>query len=372
MGAFLPAPLPYEIPLRQETSCEAGRAQEALGRLDARIQDMPAADKWANQALLREMKSSAWLDGLMIASREAYVLGATVDGTHGENNPFVGYFRSGLALAEAARAGRPLTVNLLGRVSAIMQGNDGVADLQEGDRWRTGVAWLGGPDPASAYMLAAPDDAQMWIAAEQWCSWMRTQNEMLVAVKLALAFVQFLLLSPFPGAAHLARLVINHELVVSGVLAAPVLPLSDWLYRHRDQLPALIHGVVVRSDFDQLVSFFAKGIRAVCDAEEVRIKKSRDFEIAVTSRHVARKTSIIMLIEALAVMPVMTMRQVAETCGITTTQARNLANQLHEEGIVEIIDAESFQYQGDDPAAYRRIIVVPGVLQVLDIFPPVE
>ena len=353
--------MPSEIVLRQKTWRDAAAAQEAMGRLDERVRHVPGADMWAQQVFRREIRASASLDDVLVTTREAYL----VDETHSGGHPLAGYLRAGVEVAGAARAGRPLTVELLGRISAVMHGP---AD-DDIDRWRTGPAWLGGPRPQDAYLLVAPPGAEMWVAAEQWCSWTRTQDELPVVVKAVVAFVQFLLLSPFPGAGHLARLALLHELMVAGVLSAPVLPLSGWVYRQRERLPSLVRGVVERGGFDELVSFLATGIRSVCAEEEFRIDKARAVVSGMADRF-ARKTSMATLVEALGVTPAMTLRQVADTCGVSLSQAANLARRLQSEGVVESIDLDSLRYQSDD-AAYRKVIFVPEVLHVLlDIIPP--
>lgn len=363
-GAFLPDPLPSQVTLRQKTLRDAADAQEAVARLDTRMRGMPAEKEWVYQVFRREMRASALLDGVMIASRQALLADARADTGQDEAvRLFLGYVRAGVEMAEVAHDHRRLTPDLLGRLSAGMFGDD----VGDGLRWRTEHHWLSGPELDGAYVIVAPPGPEMWVATEQWCTWMCAQNEMLVLVKVALAFVHFLLLSPFPGSTHLGRLMIGHELMVTGVLSEPVLPISEWLYRHRQQFSSVLQGVVDRGDLDALVGFLADGVRKVCREEEVRVAAvwARGETLR---RHYNRQTSIGNLAEALAYRPVMNLRQISEVCGVSLSQAATLARQLQDDGFAQSLDPDTLGGHDDD--VYRRIIFVPETLgAVLDIFP---
>lgn len=361
-GAFMPDPLPSEVTLHNETWTAASAAQEMLGRLDVSVQEFPRAGRWARQAFLREIHASAQLDNVMVPWREALVLDASppvVDG-----HPFAGYLDSGGRVSDAATGGLAVSTGFLSELGAVMAGTPGTVD-----RWRTTPAWLGGREPGKAVHILAPPGPELMVGAEQWCTWKDIQKDMPAAVKCALLVPQLVLLSPFPGSAHIARLAIQHELVTSKVLSAPVLPLSVWLCRKSPRLSRLIREVVDHGDFNDLVTFFAMGIRATCKREMLLLGQSRERTAARTNAIVAKMTSMVTLIEALSVTPLMTMPQVADACDVSLSQAANLVRQLVDTDVVMCMDTGTLRGLPDDNA-YRRFIYLPEMIRgPLDTFP---
>jgi Fic family protein/DNA-binding MarR family transcriptional regulator len=358
-GAFLPDPLRSEVALRQETYRLAADAQEALGRLDMGIRRVPNLSRWVRHALRAEARSSAAFDGVVTLPQEVYVAG--LPGAPAVDARLDRYLRACTIAVDAARGGRPIDVALLGRLSAVVSGTS-----QDAEPWRTVPGWVGGPRSEDAYLVAAPPGPELQVATEQWCSWVEEQREMPLLVKITLAYFQFSVLSPFPGAAHLARLVITYELLRSGALAEPALPISAWMRRHHQMLPKLVRGVVDRKDFDALVTFLATGVRETCEAEIARITTACETYAGLVAQF-SRKTAMVHVLEALVADPAMDLQEIAETCDVTPTHAATLARQLEKAEIVQVLDSKTLEQRAKDNS-YRKVIqLTPRIKQLLSL-----
>lgn len=357
-GAFLPDPLPSEVELRQGTYRAAAEAQAALGRLDMATRQVPNPARWARYALRLEARAWAAFDGVVTLPQEAYVLG--LPGAPPADGRLDQYLRAcGIAVNDAAR-GRPLDVASLARLSQVASGSSG-----EQEMWRTGHGWLGGPRPADAFLVAAPPGPELWVATEQWCSWVEEQREMPLVVKSALALFQYYVLSPFPGATHMARFVMTYEALRSQALREPALPISVWMRRHHRMLPELIVGVVDRQDFDSLVVFLATAVRETCDEMIARVEAARSAFTELAERVAPRRTAVLQVLEALVADPAMDLHEVAEIGGITVTHAATLVRQLEAQEIVRLLDSRTLEQQAED-ASYRKVIHLdPKIMRLL-------
>ncbi|TDV55124.1 Fic family protein [Actinophytocola oryzae] len=340
----------------------AAAAEQKLGRLDVVTQHMPVRKHWVEQTMRREALASARLDEWLITVREAYALDLKQP-AQDRDTPLRGYLRSGIAVVKAAKRGRPLDVDLMGRLSSVTTGGRGDEPLP----WRTTTAWLGGSSPAAAYLIVAPPGAELRVGTEQWCSWVREQKEMPLIVKITAALLQFMLLSPFPRSGHLARLAVTHELLRTRTLSAPVLPLSEWLHRHQDELPRIVRGVVESHDLDTAVSFVAACVSEVCEVEIARIESARR-QSAEVLRKFTRRTAVVRAIQALYAKPMMGLSEIESVCKVSDSQAAKVIRQLQEAGVVEPLDMASFrQHTTDTP--YRKTVFVPSIMRVLGLWP---
>ncbi len=266
--AFLPAPLPPRPPVRLEGELREllSEADRALGRLDGAVQTLP------NPALLV----------FMFVRKEA-VLSSQIEGTQSSLQDVLA--------AEAELFGpeaRPRDVDeVLNYVRAMNYGLDRLADLpisvrlirEIHEQLLTGVRggrltpgelrrsqnWIG-PGGATLHeaTFVPPPPELVPEALGELERFLHARDDLPVLVKIGLAHVQFESIHPFlDGNGRVGRLLITFLLTEADVLHKPVLYLSHYLKRHRQEYYERLQAVRDQGDWEGWLAFFLRGVVTV-------------------------------------------------------------------------------------------------------------
>lgn len=366
VGAFLPHPLPSTVRLRPPTYRILAEAEQAIGRLDEAAARLPNRAALVRLAQLRDVRSSGELVGAFGALREMLV--ADLPGVSAAPPVDLHLWRYLHANDEATawvRDGGPINLVLLSQLAEILTGAResigviGADDVSE-VAWRTGPTWLGGPDPADAYLLAVPPGAELQTSGMQWSAWVDSGCEAPLLARIALGHYQLAVLSPVAHSGHLSRLYITLALIRERALRDPLLPVSEWLSRHRDDYRDRMLGLVQQGDLDGFLVFFAAGITALCQTQMRFIRRAERLSEAHLDRLGKRMDGIVRVTRDLAATPLTTNLQIAERNGITVQHAASLTKQLKRLGVIRSLGGKK----------YRQVFMVPDVLDLFELSYP--
>lgn len=362
-GAFLPRPLPSMVRLRPRTYRILAEAEQAIGRLDEAAARLPNRAGLVRLAQLRDVHGSGELGGVFAALRE--LLLADLPGSVGA--PAVDlnlrrYLRANDAAVDWVRAGGSINLALLGQLASILDGTSDTLGVIDGDEvtevtWRTWPGWLGGPDPRDAYLLTVPPGAELQTSGMQWSAWVDSGCEAPLLARVALGHYQLSVLSPVAHADHLSRLYITLALIREGALRDPLLPVSEWLSRHRDEYRDHILGMVHNGDLDGFLMFFASGIAELCRGQLRFISRAERISEEHLGRLGRRMDGIVRVTRDLAATPLTTNLQIAQRCGITVQQAASLTKQLQRIGVVQSLNGRN----------HPQIFTVPDVMNLFEL-----
>lgn len=365
-GAFLPHPLPSMVRLQPSTYRILAEAEQAIGRLDEAAARLPNAAGLVRLTQLRDARSSAELGGVFAALRE--LLLADLPGVVPDppaDHDLARYLHAGDAAVAWVRDGGVINLTLLSRLGSVLAGKlDALGipgeDHVKGVDWRTEPTWLGGPDPADAYLIAAPPGVELQTGGMQWSAWVDSGCEAPLLARIALGHYQLAALSPVTYSAHLARLYITLALIQEKALRDALLPISDWLSRerdiYRDRILALIHD----GDLDGFLVFFATGIAALCRDQLRFIHRMEELSELHLARLGKRMDGIVRVIRDLAATPLTTNLQIAQRNNISVQHAASLTKQLKRLGVIQSLDGKS----------YRQVFVVPDVMRLFELSDP--
>lgn len=365
-GAFLPRPLPSMVRLQPQTYRILAEAEQAIGRLDEAAARLPNRAGLVRLAQLRDVHGSGELGGVFGALRElllADLPGAV--GTPAVDLNLRRYLKAGDEAVAWIRAGGAINLALLSQLGSILDGEaDGLGFIDGDDvtevNWRTWPGWLGGPDPREAYLLTVPPGAELQTSGMQWSAWVDSGCEAPLLARVALGHYQLSVLSPVAHADHLSRLYITLALIREGALRDPLLPVSEWLSRHRDDYRECILGMVHRGDLDGFLVFFASGIERLCRSQLQFINNAERISEEHLGRLGRRMDGIVRVTRDLAATPLTTNLQIAQRCGITVQQAASLTKQLLRIGVVRSLNGRN----------YRQVFTVPDVLNLFELSYP--
>jgi Fic family protein len=161
---------------------------------------------------------------------------------------------------ELIASGLPLSVRMLREVHAVlMRGGRGGA-RQPGE-FRQIQNWLGGTSPATARFVPPPAQ-HVPGAMGDLERFMNDEPQLTpVLIKAALAHAQFETIHPFlDGNGRLGRLLVTLLLIADGVLREPLLYLSLYLKRHRDDYYDHLQRTRTVGDWESWLRFFLQGV----------------------------------------------------------------------------------------------------------------
>jgi len=236
--AFHPAPLPPDPPIRLQGELLEwlSRADRALGRLDGSITTLPNPDLFVMMYVRKEAVLSSRIEGTQsslqdLLAAEAKVLESQRPRDVDEVINYVRAINHGLRRLHDL----PVSVRLVRELHVILL--EGVrgrhatrGELRRSQNW---VGPSGCTLGEAAFVPPPPDDVPEALSA--WEKFLHAKDDNLpVLIKIGLAHAQFETIHPFlDGNGRLGRLLITFLLTERGILQRPVLYLSHYFKRYR-------------------------------------------------------------------------------------------------------------------------------------------
>jgi Fic family protein len=202
---------------------------------------------------------------------------------------------------------------------------------------RTSQNWIGPPGTTveSATFVPPPPD-QLGDLLGDLERFIHEQPLLPPLVQAALVHYQFETIHPFlDGNGRLGRLLIVFFLVVRERLPEPLLYLSPYFERRRDQYYDALQAVRERGGFDQWLALFLDGVTvqaadAVARAERLTdLREQYRLRVSATTRGMANQ-----VVELALERPVLTARIVQQRLGVTRPPALAALRQLARLGIL--------------------------------------
>lgn len=356
--AFSPAPLPPDPPVQFDSELRGllSRADRALGRLDGSIATLPNPDLLVFMYVRKEAVLSSQIEGTqsslqdLLAAESELFERTEIPRDVNEVVNYVAAMNYGLArLAEL-----PVSVRLIREIhERLMRGVRG-GRLTPGELRRS-QNWIGpgGSTIADAtFIPPPPDEVPEALGALE--TFLHRQDDVPVLVKIGLAHAQFETIHPFlDGNGRVGRLLVTFLLTEGGVLSRPVLYLSDYFRRHRDEYYARLQAIRDRGEWESWLAFFLRGVAEVSDEATETTRRI----LALRERHRAAVTGSLgrvagnghRVLESLFDHPIVTVGGVQEITGTTFAAANQLVGRLVDLGILREVTGHSryrrFRYE---------------------------
>lgn len=273
--AFVPKPLPPEPAVRTDRLVSLlSRADQAIGRLDGEIRNMPNPDLFVAMYVRREAVLSSQIEGTQstlddLLAVELQPRVAEIARDVDEIVNYVAAMNYGLQrLTEL-----PLSLRLIREIHAeLLQGVRG-ANKQPGEfrRDQNFIAPAGVTDILDATFVppAVPDMHRALDNLEKFLH----DEEMPALLHAGVAHAQFETIHPFmDGNGRVGRLLITFLLVHRGVLHRPLLYLSLYLKRHRVDYYDALMAVRDEGDWESWLTFFVRGVAETAEEATVNAR----------------------------------------------------------------------------------------------------
>lgn len=283
--AFVPFSLPPRDPpfIVDDRMAERLRAAEhALARLDLAGEMVPSLGWFIYAFVRKEAVISSQIEGTQATLIDLLTFEAEPEaGPDAEVEEICNYLdalryaRTDLTKAD----GLPLSMRLLNEAHRRLMDGAGGASKQPGEVRRS-QNWIGGSRPGNAVYVPPPVQVLPDLLGDLE-KYLHSTDGLPPLVRIGLAHVQFESIHPYlDGNGRIGRLLIALLLEHWGLLKAPLLYLSLFFKRHREEYSRRLTAVRTEGDWEGWTDFFLDGVATIADEA---VSSARDLFGVVTA-----------------------------------------------------------------------------------------
>jgi len=343
-SAFVPNPLPPKPPLMidDEMSLLMERANRALGRLDGCTYTLPNPDLFLYMYVRKEAVLSSQIEGTQaslddLLEYEGEIEGKSSPDDINEVSNYVDAMNYGLERLREL----PLSLRLIGEIHARLMA--GIRGGHKGPgEFRASQNWIGGTRPGNAAFVPPPahevfpclGDLEKFLHDE-------TVPPLL---KAGLAHAQFETIHPFlDGNGRMGRLLISFILCHDQVLEKPLLYLSLFFKKYRQEYYERLNGVRRDGDWEGWIKFYLQGVYEISKQATDAAKAIMD--LMAHDRQKAAglgkaSPTALALLDMLYRRPYVTIPYVARELGISSPAASKAVGNLTTLGILKEVSGK--------------------------------
>ncbi len=342
VSAFVPLPLPprgpaldVEGPLGEPLRS----AEHALARLDLAGEMVPSLDWFVYAFVRKEAVITSQIEGTQASLVDLLSHEAQSEAAPDRDVEEVCNYLEALSFARDQLArpdGLPLSVRLLNESHLRLMSGARGADKQPGEIRRS-QNWIGGTRPGNAVHVPPPPQSLAALLGELE-KYLHAGDALPPLVRIGLAHVQFEAIHPYlDGNGRLGRLLIALLLEHWGLLKSPLLYLSLFFKRHREEYYRRLNAVRTEGDWEGWTDYFLEGVATIADeavasARElfalISADRNRLLTLDIASVSAAR------LFERLPDHPIVTVRSAMRLVDVSKPTATRAVEALISAGIL--------------------------------------
>jgi Fic family protein len=346
VNAFVPFALPPREPDLVPDTKLLQAAEEALRHLEVAV-DMVSSMDWFLYGFVRkEAVLSSQIEGVEATLTDLMTVESQPPTSVDADVQDVCNYLAALEFARNQLAdpkGLPLSMRLLNETHAILMSGVRGADKAPGEPRRS-QNWIGGTRPGNAKFVPPPPhllpevltDLEKYMHAEK--------QELSALVQVGLVHAQFETIHPYlDGNGRLGRLLITLLFEHWKLLSKPMLYLSLFFKRHRDDYYQRLTAVRSNGDWEGWMSFFLEGVAAMALESVQTAKKlfrlvSQDRERVVSGDGVS--ISSVRLFEQLPRRPILTAAGAETLLSTTRPTATKAISTLVDLGVLKEVSGK--------------------------------
>jgi len=344
VAAFIPHQLPPANPpltLGTEHVELLRTAEEGLRRLELAAAMVPSLEWFIYGFVRKEAVVSSQIEGTQATLIDLLAHEAAGDDAADDNSDVqeVCNYLDALAFARselARKDGLPLSMRLLNQAHARLMAGAHGADRLPGEVRRS-QNWIGGTRPGNAVFVPPPPHrVQGTLSSLE--TYIHASDDLAPLIRAGLLHVQFESIHPYlDGNGRVGRLFIALLLEHWGLLSAPLLYLSLFFKRHRDEYYRRLSAVRTDGDWEGWIAYFLEGVgtiaeEAVGSARELFGLVTRDRAAVLATP--AGSMMVARLFELLPDHPMLTIARAAELLETTRPTATKAIQTLVDAGVL--------------------------------------
>lgn len=365
--AFVPHSLPPELALDAELVRTLSDADRALGELAGLGRTMPNPNLLIGPFIRREAVLSSRIEGTQADLTDLYAYEAGQLSLPGlKPSPSESDVREVLNYVRALEYGLerlntlPVSLRLIRELhERLMEGVRG--EKATPGEFRRSQNWIGKPGCTlnEADFVPLPV-AEMNEALDAFEKYLHAENSYPPLIRLALIHYQFEAIHPFlDGNGRIGRLLISLLSVNWNLLPSPLLYLSAFFERHRQDYYDLLMAVSERGAWHDWLLFFLRGVAQQSRDAISRAKQLQDLQLAWRERLTQVRVSALTLrlADSLFVSPLLTIPEAQRLLGVKQYRsAQQNVEKLVAAGILRQIGKPS----------YGKTFIADEILKIID------
>lgn len=357
---FVPDPAPRELAFSLRTVHLLDDASRAVGMLAGLGETIPNPRLLINPFLRKEAVFSSRIEGTVSSLSDVLRFEAFPERDPArsadvrEVHNYVVALEHGLELLQ----GLPISLRLVNSVHERLMSHVRGRDKRPGEI-RSKQVWIGPPDsPIEDARFIPPAAELLSDLLRDWESYVNEDLEMPPLVRAAVMHYQFEAIHPYEdGNGRIGRLLIILFLCAQGVLTTPLLYLSSYFDRNRNQYYDHLLDVSVKGSWEPWLQFFFRGVsREARDAlaRSRRLRALQD-EYRDKLQRARQSGNTLRLLDELFASPIMTAPRAARLLEVTPEGARIILDRLVKAEILEL-----------DKATWPRFYIARSILEAVE------
>ncbi len=355
--AYIPEPLPPDPPVEvsPELHVLLSQADRALGRLDGSIQTLPHPDLFVYMYIRKEAVLSSQIEGTQSSLQDVLAAEAQVlsPDRPRDVNEVVNYVRA-MNHGFARLSDLPVCVRLIREIHAkLLEGVRG-SHLTPGEL-RTSQNWIGpGNCTLNEATFVPPPPHEVARGLADLETFLHADTRLPLLIKIGLAHAQFETIHPFlDGNGRVGRLLITFLLCEQQVLLKPVLYLSYYFKRYRNEYYRQLQAIRDAGTWEEWLSFFLRGVAEVSqqatDTARQILTLREEHRRTITDNLGRAAGNGHRVLEHLYQHPIVSVNEVQDLIGTTYPAANDLVARMEESGILREFTGQArnrkFKYQ---------------------------
>jgi Fic family protein len=334
--AFVPNPLPPKLDWSDALVSLTSKADLALGTLSGLGENLPNPHLLIYPFVRKEAVLSSRIEGTQSSLSDLLLFEATKAEKQRDVKEVQNYVYAteyGLKRLEEL----PLSLRLIRELHAILM--EGVrGERATPGEFRQSQNWIGPPGcTLNDATFVPPPVAEMNEALDQLEKFLHVDTQLPPLVELALIHYQFETIHPFlDGNGRIGRLLVTLFLCERNILNKPLLYLSAFFERHRQEYYDRLLEVSQRGAWRGWLEFFLQAVVNQSDDAVLRARRLLDLHRTYHQTSLGKRLppTAVELVELIFVKPVLNARAAQESLKVTYPGAQNAINALVEQGIL--------------------------------------
>lgn len=346
LSAFVPAPLPPELSYSPSLVRALSQADAALSELAGLGRVLPNPHLLIAPYLRREAVLSSRIEGTqttladLLANEAGRPAHAAPDDVREVRN-YVDALQYGIVRLKSL----PLSLRLVRELhEKLMQGVHG--DHATPGEFRRSQNWIGPPGstPDTATYVPPPEH-EMKEALGNWEKFLHRRDELPDLVQCALMHEHFEAIHPFlDGNGRIGRLLITLFLIERERLPQPLLYLSEFIERNRQEYYDCLQRIRTHGDWPRWLAYFMEGVRWSAGRAARQARELMDLRENMR-RKVSGSPKALPLVDELFVNPYMTTARVKQILKVTDPTARAALGVLEAAGLIQEVTGRNWGRQ---------------------------
>jgi Fic family protein len=347
--AFTPEIFPPEerIIINTKTQQLHAKAVLMLGKLDGITQLLPDLDFFILMYIRKEAAKSSEIEGTKATIIDVIKKESQIENKFPQDIERILQYIQAMEYGLERLKTLPLSLRFIREIHKILIEDTADAPGKTPGEFRKSQNWIGGGSLNTATFIPPPA-SEIYRCLDDLEKFLYSENDYTPLIKAALVHAQFETIHPFlDGNGRTGRLLTTFYLCKLGILERPVLYLSEYFLKNRQQYyDSLARYHSEKSDINSWLNFFLDGVAIIAeDAIETskKINSLRIHDLLRIQTLGTRAKKAILVLEKLYNLPIITVKKIEEWTGLSRPQANELAKKMVELKILKQID-EKIEY----------------------------